>query len=198
MATNEKHNLIGYDPLAWMDEPDIAALTEVGDAANAIETEGFDDQESTEMEEQEDLDLAGLAEDDQLTDLSDIADDYAADEDATVQENLEEVGVSDETSIENSAAEAVTGCPFIQLEGNLSIQHIVGLFETFKASLSSNDQIDIDASAVSSIDTATLQLLVALKKAADKQEKQITISHPSAKFIESVKLLGLLEALNID
>jgi ABC-type transporter Mla MlaB component len=198
MATNEKHNLIGYDPLAWMDEPDIAALAEVGDAANAIEIEDFDQQEPTEI--QEDLDLADLADDDQLTDLSDITDDYAAEEDFSVQENLEEEAVSDETSIENLASvdEAATGSPFIQLEGNLSIQHIGGLFETFKASLSSNDQIDIDASAVSSIDTATLQLLVALKKAADKQEKQITISQPSAKFIESVKLLGLLEALNID
>jgi ABC-type transporter Mla MlaB component len=86
----------------------------------------------------------------------------------------------------------------IHLESNLTIQNVVKLHEVFKASLSAFGQIEVDASAVSSIDTATLQLLVSLKQEADKSEKQVDIIQASPRFVESAKLLGLMEILNVD
>lgn len=86
----------------------------------------------------------------------------------------------------------------IHLDSSLTIQNIVKLYEKLKQSYSVNNTLEINASHVSSIDTATLQLLVALKKDAVEQQKQVILVEPSPRFIESAKLLGLLEILNID
>lgn len=86
----------------------------------------------------------------------------------------------------------------INLEPVLTIQNVVKLYGKLKQSYSVNNAIEINASHVSSIDTATLQLLVALKKDAVKQQKEVVLVEPSLRFIESAKLLGLLEILDID
>lgn len=86
----------------------------------------------------------------------------------------------------------------INLDATLTIQHVVKLHEKLKKSYSANDTIEINASHVSSIDTATLQLLVALKKDAVKKQKEVIFAEPSQRFIESAELLGLLEILDID
>jgi anti-anti-sigma factor len=88
--------------------------------------------------------------------------------------------------------------PIINLEATLTIQHVVKLHEKLKKSYSANHTIEINASQVSSIDTSTLQLLVALKKNAVKQQKEVVFTSPSRRFIESAGLLGLLEILDID
>jgi anti-anti-sigma regulatory factor len=85
----------------------------------------------------------------------------------------------------------------INLEPNLSIQNVVKLYDKLKKSYAAYDAIEIDASHVNSIDTATLQLFVALKKDAMKQKKEVEFFQPSARFIESAKLLDLLEILDI-
>jgi anti-anti-sigma regulatory factor len=86
----------------------------------------------------------------------------------------------------------------INLDTTLTVQNVVKLHEKLKQSYSVNNTIEINASQVSSIDTATLQLLVALKKDADKQQKEVVLVEPSLRFIESAGLLGLLEILAID
>jgi anti-anti-sigma factor len=91
------------------------------------------------------------------------------------------------------AAESV-----IHLDANLTIQNVVKLHEKLKNSYSVHDSIEIDASQVTTIDTATLQLLAALKKDADKQQKSVVIVAPSRRFIESAALLGLLELFEIE
>ena len=60
------------------------------------------------------------------------------------------------------------------------------------------NKIDIDASAVTTVDTATLQLLLVLKQTAVKMQKQVTIDFPSERFIEAAELLNLAELLNVD
>jgi anti-anti-sigma regulatory factor len=50
---------------------------------------------------------------------------------------------------------------------------------------------------VASVDTATLQLFVALKKDAIKQKKEVDFFQPSPRFIESARLLDLLDILEI-
>jgi anti-anti-sigma regulatory factor len=88
--------------------------------------------------------------------------------------------------------------PIINLDAVLSIQNIVKLHEKLKNSFAVHDLIEINASQVVSIDTATLQLLVALKKEAGKQQKNIVVTEPSQRFIESAGLLGLLEVLEVE
>jgi anti-anti-sigma regulatory factor len=85
----------------------------------------------------------------------------------------------------------------VYLEPILTIQHVVKLHEILKQSYASNNKVEINVAQVSSIDTASLQLLVALKKNAVKQQKAITFASPSQRFIESAELLGLLEVLEI-
>jgi len=88
--------------------------------------------------------------------------------------------------------------PFIELDATLTIQNVVKLHEKLKRSYAENDAIEINASHVSSIDTATLQLLLSLKKDAIKNLKQVIITSPSVKFIESARLLGLVDELGIN
>jgi anti-anti-sigma regulatory factor len=106
--------------------------------------------------------------------------------------NLPKDQVSDEMEIEGVVE------PLITLEANSTIQNVVMLYEKLKKSYSAYNAIEIDASSVSSIDTATLQLLVALKRDAIKEQKKVVFAAPSQRFIESAELLGLLEILNVD
>jgi anti-anti-sigma factor len=98
-----------------------------------------------------------------------------------------------EPAVTEEAVESI-----INLDATLTIQHVVKLHEKLKQSYAANNAIEINAAQVSSIDTASLQLLVALKKNAVKQQKAIIFAAPSRRFIESAELLGLLEVLEID
>jgi ABC-type transporter Mla MlaB component len=86
----------------------------------------------------------------------------------------------------------------IILDAALTIQNVFKLYEKLKKSYAMHDSIEINASQVSTIDTATLQLLTALKKEAVKQQKSVVMTEPSQRFIESAGLLGLLELLEIE
>lgn len=98
---------------------------------------------------------------------------------------------------EGQVTEGADAEPSISLDANLSIQNVVALHERIKKSYAAFDTLEIDASKVAAIDTATFQLLVALKKDAAKQEKEVIITAPSARFIESAGLLGLLDVLDV-
>lgn len=86
----------------------------------------------------------------------------------------------------------------VNLEAVLTIQNVANLCEKLKKSYSAHEVVEINASQVASIDTATLQLFVALKKEAVKQQKTIVLKEPSQRFVESARLLGLLEVLEIE
>jgi anti-anti-sigma regulatory factor len=88
--------------------------------------------------------------------------------------------------------------PTISLDAALSIQNVVSLYEKIKKSYAAYDTLEINASSVCSIDTATLQLLAALKKDAGKKQKEIIFTEPTPRFIESAGLLGLLEILDLN
>ncbi|MDD5581263.1 MAG: STAS domain-containing protein [Methylobacter sp.] len=152
MKTNEKNNLIGFDPLAWMD-----------DNAGEIKDQPEEEQIMPDQEDEEQYDEA-----------------------ASLSSHLEEGGTED------SASDAE-----INLEATLTIQKVLILHEKLKSSLAVNSTIVINSAAVAAIDTATLQLFVALKKTAVKLQKEIIFALPSQRFIESAKLLGLLEILEV-
>ncbi|WP_445370431.1 STAS domain-containing protein [Methylomonas sp. HW2-6] len=86
----------------------------------------------------------------------------------------------------------------LALEQLLNIQGVADLHQNLMQMLSRYDAIDIDASAVASIDTSTLQLLVILKRTAAGLQKVVAIDFPSDKFIEAAELLGVSEMLEVD
>jgi anti-anti-sigma regulatory factor len=99
--------------------------------------------------------------------------------------------VFDEVPMDEAAASV------IHLNATLTIQHVVELHEQLKKSYLAHRVLEINASQVASIDTATLQLLVALKKNAVKHQKEVVFVEPSRRFIESAGLLGLLDIIDI-
>jgi ABC-type transporter Mla MlaB component len=86
----------------------------------------------------------------------------------------------------------------IILDATLNIQNVSKLYEQMRVQLEGQERIEIDASSVSSVDTATLQLLVVLKQTAIKLHKEVIIDFPSDDFIEAADLLGLSEMLEVD
>ena len=178
MATSEENDLIGYDPLAWMD----------GDADKNEDHLVTDDNE-TKMADDYSDDLIGNAEESAVLNVTEedelVIDEIEAESASALIEEVED-------SVSAEADESQ-----IDLDATLTIQNVVKLHEKLKNSLAVHDQIEINASDVSSIDTATLQLLVSLKKDAVKLQKKITIIYPSPRFVESAKLLGLLDVLDV-
>ena len=108
------------------------------------------------------------------------------------------VGLLSEQDLYQCSSADKDSDPFIELDATLTIQNVVKLYEKLKISYAENDAIEINASHVNSIDTATLQLLLSLKKDAVRNQKQVIITEPSVKFIQSARLLGLLDELGID
>lgn len=124
-------------------------------------------------------------------------------ESAAVEEIAEEIPVveenavmPEETHIEEAPIAAIAE-PHIDLAAESSIKTVAALYDTLKHALDAHDAIEINAADVTTIDTATLQLLVSLKKDAPNLGKTVDIIYPSERFIESAKLLGLLEILEV-
>ncbi|MCX7095039.1 MAG: STAS domain-containing protein [Methylobacter sp.] len=186
MATSKENDLIGYDPLAWMDG-DIDQ-DENGEDHLVMDSVDFDNQTSISANNSDDFRL-NIQENDTLDVTEEAESTKATFEDAT------DVALVSE-GVNVSASEEVEG-PLIDLDATLTIQNVVKLYEKLKRLLALHDQIEINASDVSSIDTATLQLLVSLKKDVVKLHKKVTIIYPSPRFVESAKLLGLLDILDV-
>jgi anti-anti-sigma regulatory factor len=219
MATNKESDLIGYDPLAWLGlEPeDGEQLLNLESTAPAdlnvepqLECEDDFDQVVENMTEIEQLieDGDACAENDSKDVDAELkaADDFIAGETLIeADEFLNEmdsidaitVDVDEENNelVETMAEQEIS--PMVDLDATLTIQHVGALHEKLKLCLAMHDEIEINASDVSAIDTANLQLLVALKKDAANLEKQVSIIYPSPRFIESAQLLGLLAILDV-
>lgn len=251
MTTND---LIGYDPLAWMDgevieeevphspakkvtkskaktkvasvetdqeavtvaveEENPAAELSVVEEENVVEPMAEADDDSVEMDvtihEDGDIEIAIEADENAHVSVQISIDAPQSDDeiiDAIVDEVREEI--SEETSPtpveaeEPAAIEEVAKAPeekiepLIELGAEATIKNIAKLYNTIKHALEVHNTIEINASDVTTIDTATLQLLVSLKKDAPCLNKTIDIIYPSARFIESAKLLDLLSILDV-
>jgi anti-anti-sigma regulatory factor len=86
----------------------------------------------------------------------------------------------------------------IQLDSVLNIQNVAYLHERLLNALDNNSRVLLDASAVTVADTASLQLLLILKRTAIKLQKEVVIDFPSDRFIEAADLLGISEMLEVD
>jgi ABC-type transporter Mla MlaB component len=153
MADKKDKSVIGFDPLAWMNDEEDAKKTE-------------EQQENQKVVESFEL----------------------------VNNDASEVIIEASVEKNNMKNEGST----IVLDATLNIQKVTVLYEQLKPLLDNQNTIEIDASAVATIDTATLQLLIVLKQTAVKLHKEIIIDFPSDKFIEAAELLDLVEILEVD
>lgn len=236
MTTN---NLIGYDPLAWMDGAELeedtpapvaepakkATKSRVKAKAAPVEVieepitqepvitadtvEKSDTEDSVEVDVQ--IDAEGDVEitvetntDNDVSvevSLNDNEDDVIESVVQEVAEQIDEPKVIEEIAVAEEIVEEAPvetlAEPHIDLEPESTIKNVAQLYNTVKNSLAAHDVIEINAADVTTIDTATLQLLVSLKKDAPNLGKTVDIIYPSKRFIESAKLLGLLEILGV-
>lgn len=157
------------------DSDNVAAVSEIdADDGDAFDLQLDQDDEVAAFADDNEQEAIGLHSDEESVDLG--------------EENNEQVDVMTEQ-------EELS--PIVDLGSTLTIQHAGELHEKLKLSLAMFDEIEINASDVSAIDTASLQLLVALKKDAANLQKQVSIIYPSPRFVESAQLLGLLEILEV-
>ena len=248
-------NLIGYDPLAWMDgeqigEKPVAPAEQVSaanetDNAPIIDSEELVDfNESDEIETEDEFEEENVVEasdeetaDDSLPDvideasaleMSDDNDDVDTDVDIDIiiesdddcqididiqtnddntidisidtqdspsddDINMIDMIIQEETQIEINNID-----PIVRLNSDATIKSIEELYQQFKRVLDFHDIIEVNAVEVTTIDTATLQLLVSLKKEEKRLNKTIHILSPSSRFLESARLLGLSNVLELD
>lgn len=205
MATSEENDLIGYDPLAWMEgivgnEEVIDESDDDSDIAKEPEPVIEDDvlDMTDELEDADDLietpvdePVLNADQEDQIS-----IEEIESDTDNAVIDEIADEDMAASDDVQESATDYSLGSQ-IDLDAVLNIQNVVDLHEKLKAILASHDQIEINASDVASIDTATLQLLVSLKKDSGKLQKEVTIIYPSPRFVESARLLGLLDVLEV-
>ncbi len=78
----------------------------------------------------------------------------------------------------------------LTLDGSLTIYEAKEIFETLKKEVSSVDSIKLVLSDIESCDTAGVQLICALVKEIQKQDKKIILSNFSASFIEASTAIG--------
>jgi ABC-type transporter Mla MlaB component len=244
-------NLIGYDPLAWMDgeqigEKPVAPAEQVSaanetDNAPIIDSEELVDfNESDDIETEDEFEEENVVEasdeetaDDSLPDVIDEAsalemsddnddvdidiiiesdddcqididiqtnDDNTIDISIDTQDspsdddiNMIDMIIQEETQIEINNID-----PIVRLNSDATIKSIEELYQQFKRVLDFHDIIEVNAVEVTTIDTATLQLLVSLKKEEKRLNKTIHILSPSSRFLESARLLGLSNVLELD
>jgi anti-anti-sigma factor len=66
------------------------------------------------------------------------------------------------------------------IEGEMTIYQATELKQSLLAFLEQGDQLEIDLSAVTEIDTAGVQLLIAAGKTAEARQKRLRLARPSA------------------
>lgn len=186
IASDDNNNLIGYDSIAELDQGiENLTIEDLVMAVNALQ-EGLTISDADINIDDFDISFQSANKRELLK-----ADNNEIDMKNSIAD-LPEEQVSDDAELE------VVVESIINLDTTLNIQNVDKLYEKLKQSYSAHNSIEINASDVSSIDTATLQLLVVLKKDAVKHQKEVVFAAPSPRFIESAQLLGLLEILDVD
>ena len=101
-----------------------------------------------------------------------------------------------ETNAKNTRSERASKKTLV-LDPVLVINNAKQLSQDFNQLLQHNDDITIDASEVEMIDTAILQLLLAVSNKAKASKQKVKWLKPSENFISNVTLLGLSKTLGL-
>ncbi len=76
-------------------------------------------------------------------------------------------------------------------QGEMTIYHAADLKPALLDALAQSDEIELDLSSVSELDTSGVQLLMLLKREAVEAGKALTLSRHSPAVLEVFELLGL-------
>jgi anti-anti-sigma factor len=79
----------------------------------------------------------------------------------------------------------------LRIEGELTIYQVADLKPSLLAELDQYSALEIDLSAVTEIDTAGFQLLMAAKKSAESRGKKLILSRHSVPVLDVFELLDL-------
>jgi anti-anti-sigma factor len=79
----------------------------------------------------------------------------------------------------------------LRIEGELTIYRAEELCVTFKNALAGGDDLEVDLSAVTEMDSAGVQLLIASKKAAHAMAREIHLTGHSPAVCEIFEILDL-------
>ena len=208
MAENDESNMIGYDPLAWLHEDTKSASVTEQDTVE-IEIARIDENSLKSMDASPLEQFSVTVNKSATTDAYDYS--IESNENSAVDSEVEFHFASEESSSDSMSINLDnTACldsvdnsldntnNSIVLEPIQSIQNIGLLHQRLQRVLDTQEKLDIDASAVTQVDTATLQMLLVLKLTAVKLQKEVNIDFPSQKFIDAAYLLGLAEMLSVD
>ncbi len=83
----------------------------------------------------------------------------------------------------------------VTLAGHAGIAEADALRGQLAAALDSGAPVSVDASKVRRVDTATLQVLLAFRRAADGTGREVRWVRPSAEFVRAASLLALASEL---
>jgi anti-anti-sigma regulatory factor len=113
-----------------------------------------------------------------------------------------ELAMSDpESASIDAPAVPATGSPgpaagyVLNFDGNLAVQHIDAARQHISAALSSGGPIAVDLGRIAVIDTAGVQLLLALEKAAASRGLALELRGESAVLANALGVLGLQDSL---
>ncbi|MEE9337450.1 MAG: STAS domain-containing protein [Methylococcaceae bacterium] len=184
----------GFDPLAWMNDEQVdqqdgstSSESKVKDKPEVTDVkETTNESETTEEPEVNVVDEVQAETEIEITEGAiDMANENTEIEDEEPAKTIEQ-----DVEIESESK--------IVLDATLNIQTVGILYDQFLKMLDTQKTIEIDASSVESIDTASLQLITVFKQAGIKLQKKISIDFPSDKFVEAAEILGLAELLEVD
>lgn len=85
----------------------------------------------------------------------------------------------------------------LQLEPMLTIQGVTALHSELCGCLAAQEALEINASAVESVDTACLQLLIVTLRQARAEGLDFNLTEPSGRFLDCVRTLGVASLMGL-
>jgi len=89
------------------------------------------------------------------------------------------------------AAQSDGSAPAIELPAELTIYHVAATCALFTARLAEGGELEVDASAVSEVDAAGIQLLLAGRRHAHSWNRRFMLRYPSDELQAALTMLGL-------
>lgn len=184
----EKKSMIGFDPLAWLED-------EKSDTVNTDQPVTKESEvKKNDVNETKDVVETGLEETVEVEELE--ATSLEA-EQVEVAEEIQQPEDDEVEVMEQKSTADISAHPGILLKAIQDISKVQELKGDILVLIKDNDEIDIDGEAVERIDGSSLQLLCALFDYADHNALIVNWVNPSDALKQSVKILGMQEALHL-
>ena len=85
----------------------------------------------------------------------------------------------------------------VHLGDVLEVSGVQDLYNELKAALEGDNSLNVDASCVNRVDTASLQMLVSLVEYAKRHNRDVSVQSTSEAFAKTAMILGVGAALGM-